>query len=284
MTYQDLARLIRLPLLLTAFGDPVAGLYLAGGRAPLPFLGVALAATFLYTGGLALNDLFDLEFDSKRHPERVLPTGRVRPSQALAVGASCLVSGVAAASLVRLESGVAALVLAAVILAYDAGLKQVPLVGNLSMGACRGMSVILGAAAADGFSLPTAVLGAAGVHTVYIAAVTGLSRLEEAGTVPRRRVFFRLLPAAAALAAVPVLVVASPLAAMLPALILAALFGRGIALAPNPLGPSQVTRLVGVGVRGILLLDAAYLWGSRAWILGASVLLLHVTASLIRRR
>lgn len=284
MTYQDLARLIRLPLVLTAFGDPVAGLYLAGGRAPLPFVGVALAAAFLYMGGLALNDLFDVEFDSRRHPERVLPTGRVRPSQALAVGATCLVSGVAAASLVRLESGISALVLAAVILAYDGGLKRVPLVGNLSMGACRGLSVILGAAAADGFTLPTAALGAAGVHTVYIAAVTGLSRLEEAGTVSRRVVLLRLLPAAAALAAVPGLVVAGSLAATLPVLILAAQFGRGIARAPDPLTPSQVTRLVGVGVRGILLVDAAYLWGSRAWILGASVLLIHVAASLIRRR
>jgi len=283
VTWQDLARLVRMPLVLTAFGDPVAGLYLAGERAPLPFFGVSLAAAFLYMGGLALNDLFDLDFDARHHPERVLPTGRVRPAQALAVGATCLVAGVTLATLVRLESGAAALALSTVILVYDGGLKRVPVAGDLAMGACRGLSVLLGAAAAEGFSPSVAVLAAAGVHTVTIAAVTGLSRLEEAERVSRKIVILRLLPAVVALAAVPVLVVAGPLPAMFPLLILGVRMGLGIAASPERLTRPEVARLVGIGVNGILLVDAAYLWGSGAWVLGAGVVLAYVAASRVRR-
>jgi len=95
-------------------------------------------------------------------------------------------------------SATASLLLFTVVL-YNYWAKRIPVIGALVMGACRGLSLLLGAVACTGSLLPQSplVLAAAAGTTLYIAAVTNLARHETESTVPATA---RWLPAVPVLA------------------------------------------------------------------------------------
>lgn len=171
--------LFRLPNLLTVPGDPLAGAFLAVGPvAPelRPLLLAVAASLCLYAAGLALNDLADLDEDRRDRPRRPLPSGRVSPRAArLAVLALAAAACGAIAPLGPAAWFVGAL-LAAAIAAYNLLVKPHPALGPLTMGACRGLSLLLGAAAVRAGDL--SVSAAAGGMVAYIAGVTALARTE----------------------------------------------------------------------------------------------------------
>ncbi len=182
-------QLFRAPNLFTVAGDPLAGYLLASGgtlqsRALLPIL----ASLCFYMAGLLHNDLADLAEDRAERPQRPLPSGAARPFfVGLAAAVLCVTGLLLCASFLftlttrwdgPLWVGGA---IVAVIFAYNALLKRLPIVGPVSMGTCRGLSLLLGAAAtlpSGPLDLdPTAVLAAA-ITVAYIAAVTHLARNE----------------------------------------------------------------------------------------------------------
>ena len=200
-------QLLRAPNLLTVPGDPLAGWLLAGGAGWLAFVSVAFASLGFYAFGLITNDLADLRVDRRERPQRPLPSGRIAPATAkgaAAVLALLALTQSAAAGPHALAVGV--LLLLAVLL-YNTRLKTVPVVGPLTMGACRGLNLLLGAAACPvaWAGLPTPrlwlLLGAAGLLTLYIAGVTALARREvQTGRAGLIGVLLRgLLPLQAAL-------------------------------------------------------------------------------------
>jgi 4-hydroxybenzoate polyprenyltransferase len=146
----------------------------------------------LYTAGMVLNDVFDLEVDAKERPFRPLPSRQIGLATARAVGFALLLGGVAAgwaaglvpgpAAAFPWRSGLVATLLAAAVVLYDAYLKFTPL-GPLGMGLCRLLNVLLGMSTADvagsvaaGFG-PGQWLAAAGIG-VYIVGVTWFARSE----------------------------------------------------------------------------------------------------------
>ncbi len=180
MTPRDVAELVRAPAALTVLGDTLAGMASApsGARVPARRALLPAASACLYLGGMALNDYADRDLDAVERPERPIPSGRVTPSQALAVGAGLTAAGVAVAGLAggRRALGVA-LPLAACVWTYDLAAKSLP-VGPVVMAACRGLDVLLGAA-------PTGLrpaLPAAGTLAAHTLGVTALSRGEVHGT------------------------------------------------------------------------------------------------------
>lgn len=145
-------------------GGCVAG---AAGRA---LACVAAAELFLYMFGLADNDVCGVASDDRTRP---VPAGEISLAAARVARAVCLVLGLAAlAPIASLPVAVAAVGLVLTILAYNrtkhAGL----------MGACRGVAVLLGAAAVSGTAVGKVVPLALGI-TGYIVAVTLLSEGEE---------------------------------------------------------------------------------------------------------
>ena len=85
--------LLRAPAALTVPGDTLAGAAAAGKplrgrRRVLP-----LASVALYWSGMALNDWADRTVDAIERPERPIPSGRITPSQALAVAGALSASG-----------------------------------------------------------------------------------------------------------------------------------------------------------------------------------------------
>lgn len=264
-------QLFRVPNLLTVPGDAISGFLLAqaaGLSATRPHLRMALAAAvslLIYAAGLLWNDWFDLSEDLRERPTRPLPSGRLHAGH-VALAANVLVAAsIAVAAVAGRPTLWVAVVLGAVVLAYDMGLKRLPLIGPLAMGCCRGLSVLVGAAGlgADGLTRAPVIAAAAGI-TLYVAAVTWLARGE---TRPRDVTTQRVAIAAAFvawIAAVAVTLVAAGAVewrwrwAMLVPTALAGLWLTtclvGLGRQPQP---RVVQGTIGSLIRGIILVQAA---------------------------
>lgn len=195
-------RLVRLPNLLTIPGDILAGFLLAPAASSLDwgqFLFLALPAGLcLYAAGLILNDVFGYADDLRERPWRPLPAKQVTRENAVAVALVLL--WVAAFAAAFFDALPVAIPLILCLILYDIGLKRLPVLGPLLMGACRAGNLLLGAAAVgDGISTaPGPVIGAI-VLGAYVAMVTHLARREaepEASITPRHiaRLLRMLLP------------------------------------------------------------------------------------------
>jgi len=193
-------RLMRLPNVFTAMADIAMGfLFVHHVRdvAPQwPALVLLIAASSLiYTAGMVLNDVCDLEIDRQERPFRPLPSGQISVGMAMRLGFLFLFGGVLLAAAAgwmhrpnmapAWRSGVVAAGLALIVVAYDAWLKNTPL-GPLGMGLCRFLNVLLGMSAA-GIAVPpeeqflsyhaSSYLVAGGIG-VYITGVTWFARSE----------------------------------------------------------------------------------------------------------
>lgn len=267
MRLADLAELVRLPAALTVPGDTLAGAVAAG---PLTARSAAMpvASVCLYWAGMTLNDWADRELDAVERPERPIPSGRVRPGQALGLAAGLTGAGVATATYLggRKAAGVAA-ALGGVVWAYDTRLKHGPL-GPAAMAAARGLDVLLGSAAAGrtrAGALPAALLAG---HT---ASVTMLSRGEVHGTRPdvARTAVGVTASVAALLAASGGAGSGRSRAGPLP-LALAATYavgvGRAQSVAIGTPDADAVRRATGAGIRGMIPLQAALVARRAPWL------------------
>ncbi|RXZ49117.1 4-hydroxybenzoate polyprenyltransferase [Agromyces fucosus] len=171
----DLLDLVRAPAALTVIGDTLAGGHAGGAR----FTGrqwlLPAASVLLYSGGMALNDYADRELDAEERPERPIPSGRVSAGTALAVVSGCFAAGLAlaAAGGGRRGLGVAMPLVGAIVL-YNTVAKSTPL-GPVSMAACRGLDVMMGAGGAR------RAAPAAATVALHTAGVTLQSRGEVHG-------------------------------------------------------------------------------------------------------
>lgn len=156
---------------LTAVSNVIAGYCLAQySWQPSTVMWLLVAASvLLYEAGMLLNDAFDAQMDSLERPERPIPSGRITRRTAAIAGWSLLFAGIGAA---MFASGLVAnsrpmlisLLLALCIIGYDVGLKAT-LLGPWTMGACRMLNVLLGAAAVGGDWL---------IDTFWYASTVGL--------------------------------------------------------------------------------------------------------------
>lgn len=207
-------RLLRAPNLLTVPGDTLVGFLLAAARMNeqprmLYALLVSAASLCLYGFGLVLNDLVDIECDTRERPERPLPAGEITVHQAR-MGAIAL--GLSGLNLALFAGRVPLLVAAAlggVIIAYNGALKHIPVAGVASMGLCRGLSLLLGASASNpaifSSSLRTYPLVWLAVATlvVYVAGFSEIARHEMSPTSKMR--IRRFAPFAVLLLCLPLL-------------------------------------------------------------------------------
>lgn len=191
-------RLFRLPNIFTAWADvAMAFIITQPGLERLPtFIALLVASSLLYSAGMVLNDVFDVEQDRRERPHRPLPSGHISLSTARIVGFGMLALGVivgAAAgylpgtdAALPWRSGVVAGLLALCVVLYDAVLKRTP-VGPVFMGLCRFFNVLLGMSCAGerfladtpwtlyfppGYLLIAAALG------TYVLGITLLARTE----------------------------------------------------------------------------------------------------------
>ncbi|HET7219672.1 MAG TPA: UbiA family prenyltransferase, partial [Vicinamibacterales bacterium] len=165
-------QLVRPANVVTALADVLAGYAVAGRPGKTELVALLVATACLYAGGVVLNDYFDRDLDRVERPERPIPSGRVAPGAAAALGGCLLAAGILAALAASETAGAVGALTAAAILLYDSWGKRQPLLGPVNMGLCRGLNLMLGVAATP------AALGSAWYLAIlpvaYITAVTAV--------------------------------------------------------------------------------------------------------------
>ena len=187
-------QLVRAPNLFTVPGDPFVGYVLAAYGAFEPQVFFALGASVcFYAAGLLDNDLADLAEDRVERPKRPLPSGAASPRAVATVAAVLVGVGLLLAAKLGAPALTIALAIVAAVGLYNHVTKHLPAIGALNMGVCRGLSVLLGAAAAPHPELLWRLLAtgrldplliACGLVTLYIAAITHLARFETKAQSP----------------------------------------------------------------------------------------------------
>lgn len=281
-------RLLRLPNIVTAVSDILAGMAISGSLAantfgrlsdrhisfgellltshslePLrPILLLVLATIGLYGGGVVLNDVFDAKLDSVERPERPIPSGVVSKTAAAILGSLLLVIGVVAAGLSSEEGFFStafylALAIAIAAVLYDKWAKHHSFLGPLTMGFCRACNLLLGMSILF-FSLER-YWPVAFIPLVYIAAITMISRGEVHGGKKRTLYFALFLYTLVILSVVVVSRLNEALKLSLPFLLILSL----MILLPlqeairKPEG-SLIGKAVKGGVIGLIALNAAW--------------------------
>lgn len=183
-------RLGRVSNLPTVWSNVLAALVLAGELPGASGISCAcLAFSSFYVGGMFLNDAFDAELDAEQRPERPIPAGLVAARSVFFVGFAALVAGTIALSAIAswlggsaLLAGLSGIVLAGLIVFYDAYHKHNPL-SPLIMALCR-VGVYVGAGLCVSPRLDVGVaagaLGLLGylVGLTYAAKQEAFNRLE----------------------------------------------------------------------------------------------------------
>lgn len=174
--------------LVTSVADVLAGATLSGffessGQGPFHIVAIILLLSLstigLYGGGVVFNDVFDAALDAVERPERPIPSGLIKRSEAATLGTLLLIAGILAALRLHPVSGLLAGLIAIAALVYDKWSKHHSLLGPLNMGLCRGLNLLLG------ISVVPATLAQSwyiiGIPVVYIASITMISRGEVHG-------------------------------------------------------------------------------------------------------
>jgi hypothetical protein len=173
LTLLVLGRVSNLP---TVWSNCVAGWWLAGGGNFWELSLLLFGASALYTGGMFLNDAFDVNFDQQRRATRPIPSGKISLEAVWRFGWAWLALGILCLLFVGKIAGALAVVLAVFILIYDATHKFITASPWL-MGACRfWVYVIAGTTGTNGLNGWPVWCGAA--LAFYIVGLSYVARRE----------------------------------------------------------------------------------------------------------
>jgi len=258
--------LVRVPNLLTAVADILAGfLYMGGSLSHVrEAMLLAFASVSLYGSGVALNDVCDVEHDRDSRPQRPIPSGRITTTYATRFIASLLLLGVVLAFAVSRLSGVLAICIVAAVILYNAVLKATPL-APLMMGLCRVFNLALGMSFVGSLTLRTANTIPLMSMGLYVASVTFFARTESGSSKPWRLVCGAMgIGLSVAILASLQWVLADPHSSFLVGVILLLLFVGSICRRAVLSGLPQVVQpCVGKLVVGIIVLDGCIAWAGR---------------------
>ncbi|MFA6907497.1 MAG: UbiA family prenyltransferase [Candidatus Micrarchaeia archaeon] len=165
-------RLFRIEHALMLAVAVLLGELLSGALPALPLLLCSLAVpVFIEMGSFALNDYFDVKADrANKRADRPIASGEISPSHALLASAACYMIGVAAALPLPPAALFITLIFAALSIAYNFKLKELPLAGNMYIAASMAIPFLFGnlVAAPDIFARIWAI--------ALVAFVAGLGR------------------------------------------------------------------------------------------------------------
>ena len=280
------AELTRPANVVTALSDIMAGLAIVGfvfGRLDYQFypaLFLGLSSMCLYAGGVVFNDVFDHELDRTERPERALPSGRIKRSEAIFGGILLLALGIFLAFWQSRLSGFVAIFITALALFYDWKGKHMRIFGPINMGLCRAFNLLLGMSVYELGVLEHFPVIA--IPLIYIAAITLVSRGEVHGgkaiTLYFAGFLFLIVHASQLFLAEKV---EFALVFVLAHFIL--IFRKLSVAIKNPMG-KNIGLTVKTGVLTLILMNAAWVASSGQWMVALFVLaLLPVSLGLAKK-
>ena len=176
-----LGRISNLP---TVWSNCFAAWLLGGGGRWQELLQLCLGATLLYSGGMFLNDAFDVKFDRQYRSERPIVSGQISLRFVSIAGAALLGLGwLALASLGASVAVFAALLLICIVF-YNAVHKRTRL-APLLMASCRFLLYLVAASAAQA-GASRLVLWFALSLFCYIVGLSYFARVESTGGIVSR--------------------------------------------------------------------------------------------------
>jgi hypothetical protein len=280
------AELTRPANVVTALSDIMAGLAIVGfvfgglNYQFYPALFLGLSSMCLYAGGVVFNDVFDHELDRTERPERALPSGRIKRSEAIIGGILLLALGIFLAFWQSRLSGFVAIFITVLALFYDWKGKHMRIFGPINMGLCRAFNLLLGMSVYElGVLEHFPVIG---IPLIYIAAITLVSRGEVHGgkaiTLYFAGFLFLIVHASQLFFAEKV---EFALVFILAHFIL--IFRKLRVAIENPVG-KNIGLTVKTGVLTLILMNAAWVASSGQWIVALFVLaLLPVSLGLAKK-
>ncbi|RDU98008.1 UbiA family prenyltransferase [Trinickia dinghuensis] len=189
-TLAPVLALCRASNLPTVWSNVAAAAVLSGALGGSTVL-LALALSCFYCGGMALNDLFDLDHDSVHQRYRPIPAGRITPARARAVMLALFALAFVCLSVAPHREGLAAgALLLAVIALYDRFHKGHPSM-VLAMAAARVLVYAVTAFALAGTVAATVWLAGA-VQGAYVLVLTFVARRES--SAPGGRYAWPVIP------------------------------------------------------------------------------------------
>ena len=236
----------------------------------------------LYGGGVVMNDVFDAKLDALERPERPIPSGKVPLPAATMLGMTLLFGGVLAAALFSFQSGMIAVVIAALTILYNRFAKHHVFFGPLTMGMCRGGNLLLGMSVLpESFQQWSFV---ALLPIAYIAAITLISQDEVHGGKRRTLYIAVFLYLVVLLAQLYIAQTQGNILFALPFVLLHAwLIGRPLYNAiQNPVGP-LIGKAVKAGVLSLIVMNASWCMAFGLWPIALAVLALLPLSILLAR-
>jgi hypothetical protein len=168
----------------TVWSNCLAGWLLGGGGDWARFALLCAGGTFLYVGGMYLNDAFDADFDAQHRRERPIPSGAISERAVWRWGLAWLGVGFLLLALLGFSTMLFALLLVSAIILYDAMHKAV-VFSPVLMAFCRLLLYLAAASAAVKGVTGLAVWSAIAL-AFYIAGLSYLARKEATGLVIQR--------------------------------------------------------------------------------------------------
>jgi 4-hydroxybenzoate polyprenyltransferase len=173
-----LGRVSNLP---TVWSNCLAGWWLGGAGPWAEVVWLSVFVSFMYVGGMYLNDAFDAGFDRAHRRSRPIPSGAISEREVWLWGFGWLFAGLAGLVWISRTTALLTICLSLCILLYNALHKMIA-VAPVLMGACRFFVYVVAASAAQTWGRLGNIAGYcvwAGVAlAVYIVGLSCLARKE----------------------------------------------------------------------------------------------------------
>ena len=110
---------------------------------------VSVSALVMLSAGNAINDYCDYNIDRINRPQRPLPSGRIRRTDALIFAIVLTIIGISLGTLINRNATGIAILVSVALASYAFYLKRTPFVGNLVVSGLTGLTFIAGGVAID---------------------------------------------------------------------------------------------------------------------------------------
>ncbi len=300
--FRQYISLIRLPNLFSAASNILPGYCIIvtaisssfSNTNVLHLAGLMITSSLLYMAGIVLNDYFDIEIDKKERPRRPLPSGNVSKRKALTIAISSIIAANVISLLISWMSLVFAVILTAIIIAYDSRLKHKTITGPISMSSARFVNVILGASPAFSMLLLssesiTMLLFIATILFLYILSISVLSKKEVSGEATRLNIIFTFAIVFVVITSIAIVSLIGILQTV--AFVNLALFSAVMVITFIPiirghasLAPVDIQNTIRNMIISIIILDSVFVSGVIGLQYGLATLLLIIPPILLARK